>query len=74
MEKKILVSKKTLTAQVEEKALQEVKKLDKTKKVQRITVDMPVYLYEQLKTETEKKGYSITGFMLSLVRKHFDQE
>jgi hypothetical protein len=73
MEKKKLISKKSMTAEMEEKALQEVRKLDKTKKVQRITVDMPVYLYDQLKTETEKKGYSITGFMLALVRKHFEE-
>jgi hypothetical protein len=73
MEKKKLVSKKSIIVQAEEKALQEVRKLDKTKKVQRITVDMPVYLYDRLKDETEKKGYSITGFMLSLVRKHFEE-
>ena len=74
MEKKKLVSKKSITVEVEEKALLEVRKLDKSKKVQRITVDMPVFLYEKMKTETEKKGYSITGFMLALVRKHFDEE
>jgi hypothetical protein len=72
MEKKKLVSKKSMIVEAEEKALQEVRKMDKTKKVQRITVDMPVYLYDKLKDETEKKGYSITGFMLSLVRKHFE--
>ena len=72
MEKKKLVSKKSMTVEAEEKALLEVRKLDKSKKVQRITVDMPVFLYEKMKTETEKKGYSITGFMLALVRKHFD--
>ena len=74
MEKKKLVSKKSMTVEAEEKALSEVRKLDKSKKVQRITVDMPVFLYEKMKTETEKKGYSITGFMLALVRKHFDEE
>lgn len=74
MEKKKLVSKKSMIVEAEEKALIEVRKLDKSKKVQRITVDMPVFLYEKLKTETEKKGYSITGFMLALVRKHFDEE
>lgn len=74
MEKKKLVSKKSMIVDAEEKALQEVRKLDKTKKVQRITVDMPVYLYEKMKNETEKKGYSITGFMLALVRKHFEEE
>ncbi len=75
MEKKVLISKKALTAEAEEKALKAVRKQDddKERKVQRITVDMPVYLYDQVKGETEKKGYSITGFMLALVRKHFEE-
>ena len=71
MEKKKLVSKKALEA--EEKALQVIKQLDNQKKVQRITIDMPIFLYDRVKEETEKKGYSLTGFMLSLVRKHFDE-
>jgi hypothetical protein len=73
VEKKKLVSKKTLTLEAEEKALQEVRKIESTKKVQRITVDMPVFLYDKMKDETEQKGYSITGFMLSLVRKYFEE-
>lgn len=71
MEKKKLVSKKSLEA--EEKALQAIKQMENQKKVQRITIDMPIFLYDRVKEETEKKGYSITGFMLSLVRKHFDE-
>ena len=71
MEKKKLVSKKALEA--EEKALQAIKQMDSQKKVQRITIDMPIFLYDRIKEETEKKGYSLTGFMLSLVRKHFDE-
>ena len=71
MEKKKLVSKKSLEA--EEKALLAMKQIDSQKKVQRITIDMPIFLYDRIKEETEKKGYSITGFMLSLVRKHFDE-
>lgn len=71
MEKKKLVSKKALEA--EEKALLAIKQIEGQKKVQRITIDMPIFLYDRIKEETEKKGYSITGFMLSLVRKHFDE-
>ena len=75
MEKKKLISKKALTVDAEERAFQAVQKQsdEKERKVQRITVDMPIYLYDQLKGETEKKGYSITGFMLALVRKHFEE-
>ena len=75
MEKTKLISKKALTVEAEEKALKAVRKQadEKDRKVQRITVDMPIYLYEQMKGETEKKGYSITGFMLALVRKHFEE-
>jgi hypothetical protein len=75
MEKKKLISKKASTAEAEEKALKAVQKQAdaQERKVQRITVDMPVYLYDLMKGETEKKGYSITGFMLALVRKHFEE-
>jgi hypothetical protein len=75
MEKKKLISKKASTAEAEEKALKAVQKQSdaQERKVQRITVDMPIYLYDQMKGETEKKGYSITGFMLALVRKHFEE-
>ena len=90
MEKKKLTSKKALAAppqppvaaqqktvvdvESEEKALRKMRQLDNKKKIQRITVDMPAHLYELIKTETEKKGYSITGFMIALTRKYFGEE
>ena len=56
MEKKKLVSKKALEA--EEKALLAIKQIEGQKKVQRITIDMPIFLYDRIKEETEKKDGS----------------
>lgn len=44
---------------------------DKNTKVQRITVDMPIDLYEKMKTEVEDNGQTIKGFIVNLVRSHF---
>lgn len=90
MEKKKLTSKKALAnplpepaaaqkknvvnVEVEEQALRKMRQLDNKKKIQRITVDMPAHLYELVKTETEKKGYTITGFMIALTRRYFGEE
>lgn len=89
MEKKKLTSKKALAkphqevathnktvvnVEIEEQALRKMRQLDNRRKIQRITVDMPAHLYELIKTETEKKGYTITGFMIALTRKYFGEE
>lgn len=44
----------------------------KTKrKVQRVTVDFPKRIYEQMKLETEENGQTLKGFIVGLVRDHF---
>ena len=60
-----------MTAADQEKALQVLQKKDKRKKVQRVTVDFPQYIYEQMKTETEDSGQTLKGFIVGLVREHF---
>jgi hypothetical protein len=49
------------------------KKAEKTKasnKTQRVTVDFPQAMYEQMKEETQMNGQTLRGFVVSLVRKH----
>ena len=70
-ERKKIAPKKTMTADDQEKALQSLQKKDKKKKVQRVTVDFPQYVYEQMKTETEDSGQTLKGFIVGLVREHF---
>lgn len=44
---------------------------DKTGKIQRITVDMPLELYERMKDQVDDNGQTIKGFIVSLVKQHF---
>ncbi len=39
-------------------------------KTQRVTVDFPQEMYEQMKEETQMNGQTLRGFVVSLVRKH----
>jgi hypothetical protein len=42
--------------------------------IQRITVDMPRYLYDQMKDKMQKKGYSMKTYIVGLVRKDLGDE
>jgi uncharacterized protein with NAD-binding domain and iron-sulfur cluster len=44
---------------------------EKSSKIQRITVDMPLDLYEQMKDEVDDNGQTIKGFVVNLVKAHF---
>jgi hypothetical protein len=45
--------------------------IEKEVKTQRITVDMPIDLYERMKDEVEDRGQTIKGFIVGLVKTHF---
>ncbi len=47
-----------------------VKPAKVSKKTQRVTVDFPQEMYEQMKEETQMNGQTLRGFVVSLVRKH----
>jgi hypothetical protein len=44
---------------------------EKSAKIQRITVDMPMELYERMKDEVDDNGQTIKGFVVNLVKSHF---
>jgi hypothetical protein len=46
----------------------------KLPKIQRITVDMPIELYEKMKDEVEDNGQTIKGFIVNLVKFHFTKK
>lgn len=46
----------------------------KSAKIQRITVDMPIELYEKMKDEVEDNGQTIKGFIVNLVKFHFTKK
>jgi hypothetical protein len=48
-----------------------VEATEKEAKTQRITVDMPIDLYERMKDEVEDRGQTIKGFIVGLVKTHF---
>jgi len=62
---------KELSLAEQEKALKHLQAQDKKKKVQRVTVDFPLFIYEEIKEETENTGQTIKGFIVGLVREHF---
>lgn len=70
---KIQPKKKQSAQEVEqqEQLLRELHKEDKKKKVQRVTIDFPQFIYDQIKEETEETGQTIKGFLVGLVRDHF---
>ncbi len=70
-ERKKIEPKKRMTAEEQEEALRELQQQDKKKKVQRVTIDFPLFIYEQMKAETEDTGQTLKGFILGLVREHF---
>ena len=47
---------------------------EKTGKTQRITVDMPLELYERMKDEVDDNGQTIKGFVVNLVKSHFSKK
>jgi ethanolamine utilization cobalamin adenosyltransferase len=48
--------------------------IEKTGKIQRITVDMPLELYERMKDEVDDNGQTIKGFVVNLVKSHFSKK
>lgn len=48
--------------------------MERVDKIQRITVDMPIDLYERMKGEVEDNGQTIKGFIVNLVRGHFKKQ
>jgi hypothetical protein len=63
-------------AKKETNPVEKVEKVEKIKlkkptgKTQRVTVDFPQEMYEQMKEETQLNGQTLRGFVVSLVRKH----
>jgi len=67
---------KSISAEAQEKALEQLKKgstPSKTKKKVRVSVDFPEDLYERMKEETEANGQTHRGFVISLVRAHYNK-
>ena len=67
--------KKTVSdATEQEQLLKQLQKEDSKKKVQRVTIDFPQFMYDQIKEETEETGQTLKGFMVGLVRDHFTRK
>lgn len=73
---KIQPRKKQSSSDVEEqeKLLKDLQKEDKKKNVQRVTIDFPQFMYDQIKEETELTGQTLKGFMVGLVRDYFTRK
>ncbi len=47
-----------------------VEKKPKSKKI-RVSVDFPDDIYNVMKTDTQKKGQTLKGFIVAMVREHY---
>lgn len=64
----------TETSQVADKIIANLRSEDSKGDIQRITVDMPKYLYDIMKDKMSKKGYSMKTYIVGLVRKDVGDE
>jgi hypothetical protein len=72
--KNLAVEPKIETSQVADKIIAELRGDESKGDIQRITVDMPKYLYDIMKDKMSKKGYSMKTYIVGLVRKDLGDE
>jgi hypothetical protein len=72
--KNLAVAPKIETSQVADKIIAELRGDESKGDIQRITVDMPKYLYDIMKDKMSKKGYSMKTYIVGLVRKDVGDE
>ena len=72
--KNLSVDPKIETSQVADKIIADLRSDDSKGDIQRITVDMPKYLYDIMKDKMSKKGYSMKTYIVGLVRKDVGDE
>jgi hypothetical protein len=73
--KKTMGKKPVLTPEEQEKIIQAAQrneeKIEKAK-VQRVTVDFPLYLYDKMKGYTDDTGQSLKSFIVGEIRTYFE--
>lgn len=75
--KKTMGKKPVLTPEEQEKIIQAAQqKEEKTEKakVQRVTVDFPLYIYEKMKNYTDDTGQSLKSFIVGEIRTFFEEK
>lgn len=72
--KNLSVDPNTESSQVADKIIAELRSDEFKGDIQRITVDMPKYLYDIMKDKMSKKGYSMKTYIVGLVRKDVGDE
>jgi hypothetical protein len=74
MPKNLADDPKASTSQIADKIIADMRSTDNQGDTQRITVDMPKYLYDIMKDKMGKKGYSMKTYIVGLVRKDVGDE
>lgn len=72
--KNLAVEANVESSQVADKIIAELRSDESKGDIQRITVDMPKYLYDIMKDKMSKKGYSMKTYIVGLVRKDVGDE
>ena len=63
-----------LSVDQQEAALQQVYQSQTKKATKRFTIDLPLFIYDQIDEETEMTGQTKKGFVLGLIRDHFTKK
>ena len=63
-----------LSVDQQEAALQQVYQSETKKTTKRFTIDLPLFIYDQIAVETEMTGQTKKGFVLGLIRDHFTKK
>jgi predicted DNA binding CopG/RHH family protein len=72
--KNLTVDQNIDSSKVADKIITELRSDESKGDIQRITVDMPKYLYDIMKDKMSKKGYSMKTYIVGLVRKDVGDE
>ena len=63
-----------LSVDQQEAALQQVYQSETKKATKRFTIDLPLFIYDQIEVETEMTGQTKKGFVLGLISRSFHQK
>ena len=67
------VQNENLSAEEQEKVLQMLQEQENKKKEHRLTVDIPLHLYEQMSNRRKETGQTMRGLIIYALKRHFNE-
>ena len=72
--KRTVESASQISIEDQERAIRDLAQGQKTKTHTRVSVDFPIDLYERMKADTKRRGQTLRGFIVAMVRDHYDEQ